>query len=136
MGRSPDYAAQMTQIVTGDAAVLDLRPARVPTRALGILIDLAVCGIAAYGLNQVVSRLDGSPARVQAISILGTVIIIFGYPIAIETLTRGRTLGLWAMGLRTVRDDGGTIRFRHALMRWLMFWSVDFAIWTGLIAGL
>ena len=30
----------MTQLVTGDAVLLDLRPARVPTRMLAISIDL------------------------------------------------------------------------------------------------
>ena len=43
-----------------------------------------------------------------------------GYPLAMETLTRGRTLGKLAMGLRTVRDDGGPIRFRQALVRALL----------------
>ena len=46
--------------------------------------------------------------------------MIVGYPLVIETLTRGRTLGKLAMGLRTVRDDGGPIRFRQALVRALL----------------
>ena len=44
---------------------------------------------------------------------LGMVIV----PTALETLTRGRSLGKLAMGLRTVRVDGGPISFRHALVR-------------------
>lgn len=126
--------------MTGDAVVLDLRPARVPTRLLGALIDLAVCALATWGWWAVVDAVadsgSASPALVQAVSIIGTVVITFGYPISVETITRGRTLGLWALGLRAVRDDGGTIRFRHALMRWLTFWTIDFAVWTGLAAGL
>ncbi len=126
----------MTQIVTGDAVVLDLRPARVPTRLLGVLVDLGVCALATWGWWSVVDAVVGSVALVQAVQITGSILILFGYPIAVETITRGRTLGLWALGLRAVRDDGGTIRFRHSLMRWLTFWTVDFAIWTGLCAGL
>lgn len=126
----------MTQIVTGDAVVLDLRPARVPTRLLGVLIDLTVSGLATYGWTQVVGTVGGSPARHNAIAIVGSIIILFGYPIATETITRGRTLGLWALGLRAVRDDGGTIRFRHALMRWLAFWVIDFSFFTGFCGGL
>lgn len=122
--------------MTGDAVVLDLRPARLPTRLLGALLDLTVCGLATWGWWSVIDAVGGSVARQQAIQILGTILITFGYPIGVETITRGRTLGLWAMGLRAVRDDGGTIRFRHSLMRWLTFWTVDFAIWTGLCAGL
>ena len=38
-------------------------------------------------------------------------------PIAVETLSHGRSLGKLACGLRVVRDDGGPIRFRHALVR-------------------
>jgi hypothetical protein len=34
-----------------------------------------------------------------------------------ETLTRGRTVGKMALGLRVVRDDGGPITFRQALVR-------------------
>jgi RDD family protein len=40
-----------------------------------------------------------------------------GGPIAVETLSHGRSLGKLACGLRVVRDDGGPIRFRHALVR-------------------
>ena len=42
------------------------------------------------------------------------------YPVTIETLTRGRSLGKMAAGLRTVRDDAGPITFRHAFTRGLL----------------
>ena len=38
-------------------------------------------------------------------------------PTAVETATRGRSLGKLALGLRVVRDDGGAIGFRHAFIR-------------------
>src|SRR5690606_17814134 len=38
----------------------------------------------------------------------------------VETLTRGRSLGKLATGIRVVRDDGGPIRMRHALVRALV----------------
>jgi hypothetical protein len=44
----------------------------------------------------------------------------------LETLTRGRSLGKMAVGLRVVRVDGGPIRFRHALVRGLAGFVVDF----------
>ena len=37
-----------------------------------------------------------------------------------ETLTRGRSLGKLALGLRTVRDDAGPISFQHAFVRALV----------------
>ena len=46
-------------------------------------------------------------------------LIIVGYPVILETLTRGRSLGKFALGLRVVSDDGGPERFRQALMRGL-----------------
>src|SRR4029078_9618706 len=48
------------------------------------------------------------------------VLVSLGYPVAMETLTRGRTLGKSALGLRLVRDDGGPIAFRQALVRGLV----------------
>lgn len=58
--------------------------------------------------------------------LLIAVAVLVGYPVTAETLSRGRTLGKAAMGLRVVRDDGGPIRFRHALVRGLAGFFVDF----------
>lgn len=126
----------MTQIVTGDAVLLDLRPARVPTRMLATVVDLVLIAGASYAWNYVLNAVGGSSARQTAIAIVGTIIITFGYPIATETVTRGRTLGAFVLGLRVVRDDGGAIRFRQALLRGLAFWTVDFAPWTAFCGGL
>lgn len=137
LGRpSPVYAGGVTQIVTGDAVVLDLRPARIPTRMLATAVDLLVVAGLALLYDFIEGRVRGSSARVDAVAIAGSLIVMFGYPIACETLTRGRTLGAWTLGLRVVRDDGGAIRFRQALLRGLAFWIVDFALWTGLCGGL
>ncbi len=48
-----------------------------------------------------------------------TVVVLAGYPVAFETLWRGRTPGKALMGLRVVRDDGGPVGFRQALPRGL-----------------
>jgi uncharacterized RDD family membrane protein YckC len=126
----------MSQLVTGDAVLLDLRPARVPTRMLSAGIDLVLMLGATYLYGYIVRQVGGSGARVEAVTVAGALLINFGYLIAMETLTRGRTVGAFALGLRVVRDDGGSIRFRQALMRGLAFWAVDFAIWTGFCGGL
>jgi hypothetical protein len=44
-------------------------------------------------------------------------LVILGYPVILETLMRGRTVGKRAMGLRAVTVEGAPIRFRHALLR-------------------
>ncbi|MFE0583417.1 MULTISPECIES: RDD family protein [unclassified Streptomyces] len=109
----------MSELVTGDAVVLGLRPARLPSRALAILLDLAVY-VTAYvligvGLTMATASLD--PAAQAAVAVASFVLLLVGIPIAVETLSHGRSLGKLACGLRVVRDDGGPIRFRHALVR-------------------
>lgn len=108
--------------MTGDAVVLGLQPARLPSRALAVLIDLVVVW-AAYllvmlGLAVATASLD--EAAVAAVSVAAFLLILVGAPIAVETLSHGRSLGKMACGLRVVRDDGGPIRFRHALVRGAM----------------
>ncbi|MFF3730132.1 RDD family protein [Streptomyces sp. NPDC002476] len=109
----------MSQLVTGDAVVLGLQPARLPSRALALAIDLVVVGTAFFmvsiGLAMATAALD--EAAFAAISVAAFLLVLIGGPIAVETLSRGRSLGKLACGLRVVRDDGGPIRFRHALMR-------------------
>ncbi|MFE7100330.1 RDD family protein [Streptomyces erythrochromogenes] len=109
----------MSDLVTGDAVVLGLRPARLPSRALAILLDLALY-VTAYiligvGLTLATASLD--PAAQAAIGVASFLLLLVGIPIAVETLSHGRSLGKLACGLRVVRDDGGPIRFRHALVR-------------------
>ncbi|MGW8767484.1 RDD family protein [Streptomyces sp. NPDC055815] len=108
--------------MTGDAVVLGLQPARLPSRALAVLIDLVVVW-AAYlliSLGLVVATASLDEAAVMAVSIASFLLVLVGAPIAVETLSHGRSLGKMACGLRVVRDDGGPIRFRHALMRGAM----------------
>jgi hypothetical protein len=56
-------------------------------------------------------------ALTVAFLIIFTVLAMVGYPVAIETATRGRSLGKMVMGLRVVSDDGGPERFRQAMFR-------------------
>ncbi|MFI9806163.1 RDD family protein [Streptomyces sp. NPDC052301] len=109
----------MSELVTGEAVALELRPAKVPSRALAVLLDLVVAMVAYIGVTIVLvastSSLDD--AAQVALSIASFLLVLVGGPIAVETLSHGRSLGKLAFGLRVVRDDGGPIRFRHALVR-------------------
>ncbi|GGN93644.1 membrane protein [Streptomyces albiflavescens] len=109
----------MSELVTGEAVALELRPAKLPSRALAVLLDLvvavAVYVIVTIGLVASTAALDD--AAQLAVSIASFVLVLVGGPIAVETLSHGRSLGKLAFGLRVVRDDGGPIRFRHALVR-------------------
>ncbi|MFD9035349.1 RDD family protein [Streptomyces sp. NPDC059567] len=112
----------MSGVVTGDAVVLGLQPARLPSRALALVLDLltvwAVYLLITVGLAMATASLD--EAAQMAISIASFLLVLVGAPIAVETLSHGRSLGKLACGLRVVRDDGGPIRFRHALVRGAM----------------
>ncbi|MFI8522748.1 RDD family protein [Streptomyces sp. NPDC085481] len=125
----------MSGVVTGDAVVLGLQPARLPSRALALLIDLVVVWtgylLISFGLALATASLDEAAA--MAISVVSFLLILIGTPIAVETLSHGRSLGKLACGLRVVRDDGGPIRFRHALMRGAMG-VVEILMTSGIVA--
>uniref|UniRef100_A0AAU2JPR9 RDD family protein n=1 Tax=Streptomyces sp. NBC_00049 TaxID=2903617 RepID=A0AAU2JPR9_9ACTN len=112
----------MSDLVTGDAVVLGLRPARLPSRGLAIVLDLLLYFTAyvliTIGLTFATASLDD--AAQAAIAVAGFLLLLVGVPIAVETLSHGRSLGKLACGLRVVREDGGPIRFRHALVRGAM----------------
>jgi uncharacterized RDD family membrane protein YckC len=126
--------------VTGNAVVVELRPARLASRSVALAIDIAVM-LAAFAVLLVVLSLAGvlgdfDPALAAAVAVVVTVSVFVGYPVTVETLSRGRSLGKLVMGLRVVREDGGPIRFRHALTRGLVGFVVDFGVlsaFTGAI---
>ncbi|HWN33069.1 MAG TPA: RDD family protein [Pseudonocardia sp.] len=123
----------MSDLVTGDAVVLELRLAKLPSRALAFCLDLAVMVTALtlllLVLYAVTPAADG--AQTVAVVIAVMIIVFVGYPVTVESLTRGRSLGKLALGLRVVREDGGPIRFRHALVRALTGLVVDFGLLSG-----
>ncbi|HEY9328158.1 MAG TPA: RDD family protein [Streptomyces sp.] len=112
----------MSELVTGDAVMLGLRPAKLPSRALALVIDLVAVGtvfvLVSIGLAIATVALD--EAALAAVAVATFLLVLVGGPIAVETLSHGRSLGKLACGLRVVRDDGGPIRFRHALVRGAM----------------
>jgi uncharacterized RDD family membrane protein YckC len=118
----------MSELVTGEAVVLDLRLARLASRGLAFAVDLLIqlvgLVILLFILAAAASGLDS--ALIGALSIVIAVFVFVGYPVTLETLTRGRTVGKLALGLRVVREDGGPIRFRQALVRGVVWFFVDF----------
>ncbi|MCE7083269.1 RDD family protein [Streptomyces sp. ST2-7A] len=112
----------MNQLVTGDAVVLGLQPAKLPSRAIAVALDLTVL-LTAYILLTLFVESQVVPlggATLAAVQVAMLVAILIGVPMAVETLSQGRSLGKLALGLRVVRDDGGPIRFRHAFVRALI----------------
>ncbi len=115
------------RLATGEAVEFDIRVARIGSRVPALLLDLLVqmilltvllIGLLLGATAALGPHVDG--ALGAAIGTVSLVLALLGYPVAMETLTSGRTLGKLAMGLRVVRDDGGPIGFRQSLTRALV----------------
>jgi uncharacterized RDD family membrane protein YckC len=109
------------ELVTGEAVALDLRPASFVLRAAGAAIDYLVY-FGSYVLIMIllmtfVFQVGADDAIIQAIGVVGLVLCIVVIPTVVETLSQGKSLGKLAIGARVVRDDGGSIGLRHALIR-------------------
>jgi uncharacterized RDD family membrane protein YckC len=107
------------ELVTGEAVALDIRVARLASRALALFVDVL---LQLFILNICLAFVSWSAAVLDSavtvgLTIVSMVVVFVGYPAISETLTRGRTLGKYAVGLRVVGDDGGPERFRQALVR-------------------
>ncbi len=133
----------MTEVVTGEAVVLDLTVARFPSRILALLLDILVEVPVLIFLAVVVSSTSAShlnSASAAAVYLTGFMFVVIGYPLIFETLSRGKTLGKMALGIRVVSDDGSPERFRQALIRALSAAFVE--VWLfplnliGIPAGL
>jgi len=111
------------ELVTGEAVTLSLRPTSFVLRAAGCMIDYAVYILGFLLITWLATLVLGpslDDALVRAMSIALLVICLVGVPTAVETVSRGRSLGKLAVGARIVRDDGGAIGFRHAFIRSLL----------------
>lgn len=109
-------------LITGDAVALDLPAAGLGMRLLSGLIDvIAVLVLLVVTLIVFLTAAPASDAALGWAAYIGATAAVFVvFPTTIETLTRGRSLGRLALGLRVVRDDGGAISFHHAFVRALI----------------
>ena len=125
----------MPAVITPEAVPLDLQPAGLGSRFVALLIDWTVQGLLGFALLLLGIGLSAGDLGGVGIALffLLTFGVLFGYPIALETLWRGRTLGKAAMGLRVVTTEGGPVRFRHAAIR-AALGLVDFMVTSGAAA--
>ncbi|MEV4616447.1 RDD family protein [Kitasatospora sp. NPDC049258] len=112
----------MSDLVTGEAVVLGLRAAKLPSRALARLIDTVVQFIGWIVTSMVAIAVAGDADEAAIAAIMLSIFVFYAaiLPILVETLSKGRSLGKLALGLRAVRTDGGPVRFRHTLVRGLV----------------
>lgn len=129
----------MSGVVTPEAVRLEFEAAGIGSRAVALFLDLLVQATVAvlllFGLGLVAEGTGvGVPDWVGVtVALLLVFAIFWGYPVAFETLWRGRSLGKAAMGLRVVTREGAPVRFRHAAIR-AALGLVDFYLAFGGIA--
>ena len=109
------YVEGVDELVTGEAVTLDLPPAslglHVASAAIDVLASVVVL-IAGFWMTALLAADDATAAVGSILTLVCAMILL---PTTFETLSRGRSLGKLATGLRTVRDDAGPITFQHAL---------------------
>jgi uncharacterized RDD family membrane protein YckC len=130
-------------LVTGEAVALELPAAGIAIRALSGFLDLLIAGVVLWiGLFVAMAMTQNADEAIITVAmtvLLAMVSVVL--PTTMETLTRGRSVGKLATGLRTVRDDAGPIGFRHALTRALVgfveIWGLAGvpALVSGLVSG-
>lgn len=125
-------------VVTGEAVALEVVPATLAIRLLSGAVDY---GLYAHGLvitlMSITLAMDaglmglGSLNEAQLAVLFSGIFLLWVVvvPLAVELLSKGRSAGRLIVGARVVRDDGGTVRWRHSLVRALVG-VVE--IWAGL----
>jgi uncharacterized RDD family membrane protein YckC len=125
--------------VTPDAVALDLEVATIGSRGIAYLLDLLLFAVVFLLLSLVQLALVGGGWFDSGLGVAVALVLAFvwqfGYPIAFETLWRGRTLGKAAMGLRVVTVEGAPVGVRHATIRAVTA-PVEVLLTTGLVASI
>jgi uncharacterized RDD family membrane protein YckC len=120
--------AAVRGVVTPDAVVLEFEIASVASRSLAQGLDLLVrfgLLIALGFISAAVASGGSTPGVILAI--VGSFMIVFGYPAIAETRWNGQTVGKRALGIRVVTVEGAPVRFRHSAIRSLLQ-IVDFLL--------
>ncbi|MGV8913442.1 MAG: RDD family protein [Rhodoglobus sp.] len=124
MSNTLSYEDEPDELITGEAVALELRSASFVLRAAGSIIDFLVYVAALIGLLLLSFEFSAGAgldtAIGTALSVSSLVICLVVIPTAVETFSRGKSLGKLAIGARIVRNDGGAIGFRHAFIRALL----------------
>ena len=143
MARAPQtdwvsHEEDSQELVTGEAVALDLRASSFVLRGAGAIIDWVVYFGGYIAILLILLNFAGQwgldEALTQAISIIGVPLCLVVIPAVVETLSQGKSLGKLAIGARIVRDDGGSIGLRHALIRSLIGFFEIFATLGGIAA--
>ncbi|MBI2708629.1 MAG: RDD family protein [Actinobacteria bacterium] len=127
-----------TKIVTPEAVVLEVDAAGLASRVLAALIDVMAQAFVLNSLFFVMSIVGtslgaGNRTAMVVVAVVVYFALIVAWPTTWEVVTRGRSLGKMALGLRVVTVEGAPIRFRHALVRGLIGF-IEIQLSAGVIA--
>jgi uncharacterized RDD family membrane protein YckC len=127
------------RVVSPEAVPLEFDTASVGARAVGLLIDFAIQGVAAVavavaGAATASALGEALPGWIgPTIAVLAGFGLLWGYPIGFEVGNQGRTPGMMVMGLRVITVEGAPVGLRHATIRALLG-LVDFHLFNGVVA--
>lgn len=117
-------AVHQDEVLTGEAVALDVQPVGFFMRALGAIIDalvsIAVFLLLLWAIAAAESAGVVAPELFPILTVTLLVLVLVVLPTAVETASRGRSLGRLAVGARIVRADGGASGFRQAFIRALL----------------
>ncbi|MBR3455971.1 MAG: RDD family protein [Bacteroidaceae bacterium] len=105
-------------IVTGGFVRIEQTPASLSDRIFAVLIDYGVCFCYAVGVFQLFIKLDVDVH--SFVEFFLWVAPVLFYPLYMEVLNGGRTLGKMVMKTRVVMVDGTTPSIGAYLLRWLL----------------
>lgn len=111
------------ETIIGEGVALDTAAASLGSRAASALLDGLVLGavyFAATVAMAIVLPKTLDFAAVSAIYLTEAIAVFVGIPVVFETVSRGKSVGRYALGLRIVRDDGGPIALRQVVVRALV----------------
>jgi uncharacterized RDD family membrane protein YckC len=121
-------------VVTPEAVLLELPTAGVATRALARIVDLFVQGVLL--LLVVLAASFAAPPGLSPVllALASGFLVLIVYPIGLEILWRGRSVGKLLFGLRVVGVDGSPETPRQAVVRGLVA-LVDLYASLGFVAA-
>ncbi|NYI40791.1 RDD family protein [Demequina lutea] len=111
------------ETIIGEGVALDTAAASLGSRAASALLDALVLGAVYFVATIVMAIVVPHTLDFAAVTTLyftEALAVFVGIPVVFETLTRGKSVGRYALGLRIVRDDGGPIAVRQVVVRALV----------------
>lgn len=111
-----EYEDRLT-LATPEGVDLDFALAGLGSRAIALMFDLALKGLAIGALAILLLGIAPGGSLGMALFLVLAFITLFAYDIAFEVLSSGRTPGKRWTGLRVIEADGGRVGLRASAVR-------------------